>query len=224
MKHDFPRLYSQLGLHPDCNLDEFKQAYRRRIAEVHPDRQTTADERDAATLEVSELNSAYAEALRFHKLQGRLPGSKPLPSIPLRSTHVFPSQAPAASTSESPQGQAAGNGKSNLPIILLLVLVLALLILLDFSRAQTSDRKNAPQSHAQTVATPQGARGLRLEVGMTAADVLRVQGQPVSIRGDEWGYGPSWLRFEKGRLVDWHSSPLRRLQADTQSPPEQARR
>lgn len=222
MKHDFPRLYSQLGLHPECSLEEFKHAYRRRITEVHPDKQATADEREAATIEVSELNSAYAEALRFHKLQGRLPGSKPQPSLPLRNTAAFPGQTPAATTPEPSSGQAAGNGKGSLPIVLLLVVVLALLIVLDFSRARTADGKGAPRPRHQAAATPHSMHGQRLKLGMTATDVLAVQGQPVYIRGEEWGYGPSWLRFEKGRLVDWHSSPLRRLQTDTQSPPQQA--
>ena len=38
MEVDFHSLYSELRVQPDCSLDDFKRAYRRRVAELHPDR------------------------------------------------------------------------------------------------------------------------------------------------------------------------------------------
>jgi hypothetical protein len=73
-KTDFVFLYEQLGLAPGCTHAELRRAYRRRVAELHPDRRgAQADAGDAARLQ--ELTSAYAEATQFHRRHGRLPGA-----------------------------------------------------------------------------------------------------------------------------------------------------
>lgn len=78
MESDFTQLYAWLGLRPDCTLDEFKHAYRKRVAELHPDRQSPdAKHRPHAVLPLSELTSLYATATRFHRQHGRLPGASP---------------------------------------------------------------------------------------------------------------------------------------------------
>jgi hypothetical protein len=74
MAHDFVRLYAELGLQPGCSLEEFKLAYRRRVAELHPDRLGP----DAISVDthqrLSNLIASYRASLRFHRQYGRLPG------------------------------------------------------------------------------------------------------------------------------------------------------
>lgn len=77
---DFLKLYSQLDLQPDCSLDDFKYAYRRRIGELHPDRAGAAPGDGADQALLSDLSLTYAAAIRFHKQHGRLPGGKPEPA------------------------------------------------------------------------------------------------------------------------------------------------
>ena len=43
---------------------------------------------------------------------------------------------------------------------------------------------------------------------MAPHDVLVVQGRPTLQSDAIWEYGPSWIRFEDDRVVEWHSSPL----------------
>ncbi len=78
MNVDFSRLYSDLGVHPDCSLDDFKLAYRRRIGELHPDRLPNTDIKP--DLPAEELNALYAQAMRFCERYGRLPGSTASPA------------------------------------------------------------------------------------------------------------------------------------------------
>jgi hypothetical protein len=77
MKADFSLVYSQLDLRPDCSLEEFRSAYMRRIAELHPDRSG----REPATVEAQatlrELVSTYVAVTRFHRRYGRMPGASP---------------------------------------------------------------------------------------------------------------------------------------------------
>lgn len=68
MTSDFNALYASLGVDPDCDVDTLKRLFRRRIAELHPDR--------GATLSEEELMQLYLEALRFHRRHGRFPGSR----------------------------------------------------------------------------------------------------------------------------------------------------
>ena len=41
--------------------------------------------------------------------------------------------------------------------------------------------------------------------------VLALQGEPSEKHGERWSYGPSWVQFEDGRVVDWYSAPQRPL-------------
>lgn len=67
MTSDFNALYSSLGVDPDCEVDTLKRLFRRRIAELHPDRGAMSEE---------ELMQLYLEALRFHRRHGRFPGAR----------------------------------------------------------------------------------------------------------------------------------------------------
>lgn len=46
---------------------------------------------------------------------------------------------------------------------------------------------------------------------MTAIDVARIAGEPMLRSPERWDYGPSEVRFERGKVVGWHVSPLRPL-------------
>ena len=71
---DFLMLYEELGLAPGVSdLDALKQAYRRRVAQLHPDRNSMVDEDDYARLQ--RLNSLYGAALAFEQRYGRLPAA-----------------------------------------------------------------------------------------------------------------------------------------------------
>ena len=75
---DFVSMYEELGLDAECGMHAFKQAYRRRVAALHPDIQGTAS--DLPRLQ--RLNRLYEATLDFHRLHGRLPGaSAPLAAL-----------------------------------------------------------------------------------------------------------------------------------------------
>jgi hypothetical protein len=57
-----------------------------------------------------------------------------------------------------------------------------------------------------------------LALGMTPENVRAIEGEPTLIRDDRWEYGPSWIRFENGEVVDWYSSPLQSLRTPTGRP------
>lgn len=84
-KQDFARLYSELGLRPGCSLSELKHAYRRRIAELHPDRGGMPAPRPGDTrLPLTDLIALYAAASDFHQRYGRLPGAPARRGLPLK--------------------------------------------------------------------------------------------------------------------------------------------
>jgi hypothetical protein len=57
-----------------------------------------------------------------------------------------------------------------------------------------------------------------LAVGMSPETVRAIEGDPVAVRDDLWEYGPSWVRFDHGSLVDWYSSPLHALKTTRTRP------
>lgn len=82
MNQDFAALYAELELDPGCSLDELRHAYRRRISELHPDRNGGEPAGDEGQAILGELTSLYANAVRFQRQYGRLPGSTARPVAP----------------------------------------------------------------------------------------------------------------------------------------------
>lgn len=229
MKWDLAHLYSQLDLQPDCTLEEFKRAYQRRIAELHPDRGA-----DAATPEVRlllpELIWLYATATRFHRRHGRLPGAALPPRDPAAGAQLTGMPlSPAATASADPPpvasrspepGHAYETPRSRTAAWAIMLLVVLLIVTFSWGwlLPPTPDESApatagiAPEAGAIAAATDQ------LELGMDEASVIAIQGDPMLVRNTRWDYGPSWLEFAEGRLADWHSSPLHPLKTATPSP------
>lgn len=87
---EFARLYSMLLLTPACTPDDLHRAYRRAIAELHPDRGAARSE--AQETRLRELISLHAKATEFHRRHGRLPGANP--GLHPRHAHGFRSRPP----------------------------------------------------------------------------------------------------------------------------------
>ena len=73
----------------------------------------------------------------------------------------------------------------------------------------------AGDSEANSVDAPAAPM---LSLGMSPENVRAIEGNPVAIRDDLWEYGPSWIRFDHGSVVDWYSSPLHSLKTARMRP------
>jgi hypothetical protein len=202
---DFLELYRQLRVSSDCNLQEFKQAYRRRVSALHPDRklQGYADSRSAQRLQL--LNVQYEAAIEFQRLHGRLPGA-PAPARAATPHRVNPPPRPSPRVSSSAPRRP--NVKWLIPIALVAIGILfwgvsAVAPQPNGSADSTTSDNDA--NLAEVRATP------TLTLGMSPENVRAIEGNPVAIRDDLWEYGPSWVRFDHDSVVDWYSSPLHSL-------------
>ena len=213
---DFMSLYRELGVAPDCSVDEFRLAYRRRVSGLHPDRAGASGEDDLKT-----LNLHFAAALEFHRHYGRLPGAVP-PPPPRKPSRTVSAQWDDAV--EDPEPPARRPSK----FVVYGMLVLAALLVWWWSRTTAEpfgiDSAGIVDNQRQTAV----ATATRLLLpGMTPDEVLALHGAPVGWDGDDtqWLYGPSWIRFRCARVVDWYSSPLKPLKvaASKPSPAELAR-
>lgn len=214
---DFLLLYKELRLRPGCDLGEFRQAYRRRVAELHPDRVQHHLYEDAAA-RLSNLNAMYASAMEFHKQHGRLPGE----ASTYRPDPTPRAQPPPAEPSTAPPNRSSW--------LLTLLLVLAALIIGWLLGAV--EREEGDDQSSSTPAMPRVAfvvdtetgpvrvpKIVRIRVGMDSDRVVEIEGQPVTTAKDRWEYGPSWIAFHCGEVLDWYSSPLRPLKVDSMQAP-----
>lgn len=211
-KADFFTLYQQLGLKPGCTFDELKAAYRRRVAELHPDRRgTDADPADAVRLQ--ELTAAYNAASTFHRRYGRLPGGvHAAPRAPMPRAAQPAAAAPAVSV----------GGRSRRWLWLALGGGL-LWLAWNGGVFDRGDEVAGDAAPARPVATTQGAPagtsiGL-IGIGTEAATVRALEGRPVMENPQRWDYGPSWVAFNDGKVSDWYSSKLRPLKVASAHPP-----
>ncbi len=212
---DFTRLYAQLRVAPGCGLAAFKQAYRRRVADLHPDRPAVRP-RDPDVLKA--LNLGYAAALDFHRAHGRLPGAPVPPRAGAQRAAWHAQPAPPRAAAAAAATPVTDRHVPPTGILLLLVLLAIAAIWRWLPAFDGSATRTAAPATVALRAMP-GARELA-QLGMDRDAVASVLGEPVARDGSDsrWIYGPSWVRFDCGRLADWYSSPLRPLRVASQQP------
>ena len=205
---DFVALYDELGLDAECGMDDFKRAYRRRVAQLHPDHPDNSF--DISRLQ--RLNRLYAAAIEFQRTHGRLPGA-------IRRAVEIPDDAPLASN-DAPAHDASSLSGS--PSHWRYVLLVALLGLVLYGLSIQEPATTVPDAVEPTDAPTQDLRRpvseQLLAIGMDGKQVRRIQGEPYNSHEQRWEYGPSWILFDCGKVVDWYSSPLHPLQVRNASP------
>lgn len=125
MKPDLESIYSQLDLHPSCSLEEFQRAYRKRIAELHPDRSVGAARSPDTQALLRNLIWVYATVNRFHRRYGRMPGGYPTNERRALTSMAMPPNRPYIPGDEGEVGGEEGRRST----LTLAVLFIALLIL-----------------------------------------------------------------------------------------------
>lgn len=213
---DFLDLYRLLGLEPGCGLDEFKHAYRRRVAVLHPDRRRE-DPHGVAAQRLQQLTSMYGMAMEFHRTHGRLPGA----------ASVRPPPPPAGETGPAPgmQQRNAKRRRSRRWLLLPAAAIAAWWLWPGEPPAPPAAplAETVPSVTRRAAATPPAER-LAWGLGMDAASVRSIEGEPTLMANDQrWEYGPSWVRFENGKVVDWYSSPLYPLHVNARDGAPQVR-
>lgn len=222
---DFAALYGELGITADLTPEQFRQAYRRRVAQLHPDQRGT----DADVARLQELNRLYGAALEFLRTHGRLPGAPvqavsgarpasvaPNAHVETRAAVAHAAQAPATEAA-SPAHTKAGSGAVSRWFVWMAVI--AVVVLLVHACGEPKDAA-APSAAETFDAAVEDVLGIdRIRLGMDKAQVEGIQGAPPGRHGTRWDYGPSWIGFKCGGAVsDWYSSPLRPLEVDTPHP------
>ena len=203
---DFLKLYRQLGMPPGCSLQAFKQAYRRRVRELHPDRIPTGRDNSER---LKQLNLDYAAALAFQRRHGRLPGT--VPDSRAHFSQPPPSPARTVPTRRHPPPTLPYEPPNRwLLLVFSLVAIIPLCSLLPGNGVDTT---RTPDDAATASGDPTEIVPALVELGMDAASVSALLGVPEIHADNEehWFYGPSWIRFECGEVVEWHSSVLRPL-------------
>jgi hypothetical protein len=215
---DFIDLYAELELDPDCDLDQFRQAYRRRVAALHPDRQTRNPPDPQAAGKLQSLTVLYRAAMTFHRQHGRLPGatSPAAQPAPHARTTAIRSRPTRPASSEAPR-------RSRLWLVVLIAIVAGVILWDRPSKPEapstdsdTSVRKTSGYTGKQV--ETDNSSGVPLHLGMSLRQVRKIQGDPFMVSGNRWDYGPSWIRFENGKVAGWYSSPLRPLKDAVSEP------
>lgn len=125
MKPDLESIYSQLDLHPSCSLEEFQRAYRKRIAELHPDRHSATSRSPETQAVLRNLIWVYATVSRFHRRYGRMPGGYASSERHAISSTVMTRTRPYVAQNDGDDGNEARRRST----LTLAVLFIALLIL-----------------------------------------------------------------------------------------------
>ena len=163
-----------------------------------------------AEARLQELTAAYVAATGFQRRFGRLPGA--------RAVHA-PAAARVLHDAAPPQA-AAGSGGRRWRIALGVAFLAAIgwLVLMgpDPAGDRTLEPPSAPRASrmapAEQPSIPAASEApTQLQLGMAADAVRALEGPPLLATPERWDYGPSWIDFDRGKVSDWYSSPLRPL-------------
>jgi hypothetical protein len=228
---DYLADYARLGLQPGCSLHTLERTWRQAVSALHPDRAAAGADPILLGRRMHELSAAYRRLRQFEREHGRLPGA---PLVPAQSEpQVDPSSTCVISTEAAPSAvPTAARGGWKLPAMVLAVSALLALWGVESEdtgpgRLPTPDARPLPppaaampppsvrdlRPEAVAASTPHGLR--RIRIGTTEAEVERLMGPPIVGTPTLWEYGPSHVRFERGRVVGWYSSPLQPLPVDS---------
>ncbi len=214
---DFAALYNALGLTADCSIATLKQAYRRRVRDLHPDLPGAT----GSVEQLQRLNRLYTAALDFERRHGRLPGAPRAPSVrrgaPLAAAMATPAATVSPSHLDAPQADPEIMSASRPWLRYVLVLGLSGIVLFWLAPRHEAE----PVLHTAASFQPSGAHAAvdpTFELGTDRATVRRLQGAPFNDDDALWSYGPSWIEFRCGKVSNWYSSPLHPLRARKASP------
>lgn len=208
---DFLELYEMLGLEPGCDLATLQLAYRRRISALHPDRHADADP-SSAPMELHRLTTSYRAAILFYRTHGRLPGNV-ASSGHLKSTHTM---RRGSAIPNQPASTKPSRKRSRIWVLFILSSVIIAILYKrpgDVTPQQTQTVSSSAGWHE--AAAPDDRE---LKLGMQKEQVRHLLGEPDMVEGNRWDYGPSWILFGNGHVVDWYGSPLRPIKTSSSTP------
>ncbi len=207
---DFLDLYRTLGLRPGCSLLDLKQAYRRHVGRLHPDRMVGAPNDPAVDARLQRITALYGAAMDFQRQHGRLPGAT------LRVRFSVPEAS--AQSARVPLPSRRRTSRRSGIVALAVALVVAVLIWNGVAWSPPPPDASVHARDAPVLPLGSTMNTPALEIGMSSDQVRSIEGEPTGIHDDRWEYGPSWIRFEHDEVVDWYSSPLRSLATAKRTP------
>jgi hypothetical protein len=225
---DFAALYRELGINATCSLAELRGAWRRRVAKLHPDQGGSAED----TGRLQQLNRLYDAALDFHARYERMPGATASGSLTAEPPGASSQDRSLTADIHRNEFPASGFGRISRYFVMVSLVAIAVLGWRVVENAPEYDRNRAAggvaaadtisdsrKQPAPNVSKPLVAT-LAIAPGMGKDTVRDILGEPLDMHVLRWSYGPSWVEFRCGKVVDWYSSPLRPLRV---SPARDAR-
>lgn len=217
---DYAVLYDELGLAPGCSMEDLRRAYRRRVAQLHPDLHGPDTNIEA----LQRLNRLYGSAVDFHRSQGRLPGTSVASPATAPATATATAVEPAKHLVEIPDPPPGEpdlprqGARRHLPALIIALLAIAIW-LQECGHALPAATEAAPPSGVEGGHVVRDtARGKLVELGMHADEVRATLGAPLLVDNDRWMYGSSWIQLQCGRVVDWYNAPQAPIALDDPPP------
>jgi hypothetical protein len=221
---DYLADYAELGLEPGCSLHALERAWRLAVSELHPDRGAPGDSA-LRSARLREVSVSYQRLRQFEREHGRLPGEA-VQTPPPAFVPVFADEGAQSGYAPSPAADPGSRPAAASRLWLWPAFVLVGLGLTGVDWNSNTD-PTSPATRSQHPVPAAATAGLaaemdepgtavprRIRIGTDEAQVEHLMGTPITISRDIWEYGPSHVRFERGRVVGWYSSPLKPLPVD----------
>jgi hypothetical protein len=225
---DYLADYALLQLQPGCSLETLERAWRKAVSELHPDRDRNGSEAARRLPTLQDITVAYKRLRLFEREHGRLPGEIREPPPTELNPPVPVEPFAAFAEAETKMHSAALSASAWRTPWLLAPMVAAMALWMAIGLDGPAEVPSQPESVEATAAYSAGAAvsqpaptalqaPARIRIGSTEILVESLIGAPLVTTADLWEYGPSHVRFHRGRVVGWYSSPLKPLPVEFES-------
>lgn len=230
MSTNYRCCYETMELQPGATWRDVRRSFKHLVQCWHPDKyEQDAEAKQVAEERLREINKAYLAFSEYYSQHGKMPltaGSstadwqfQKTSGMDFVNTHEVNKQA------RSRPRNIVGT-KWLLVSLIFGILVFGVIWLrqtpgpvMELSKNKENSLivKKAPRREVKV------ERGLPrdekepIRIGSSAEEVLEIEGEPLMKMERRWDYGPSFIEFRRGKVINWHSSVLRPLNVDEQS-------
>jgi len=217
VKLSFLQCYQILEISDETDWPSLRRKYKTLIQKSHPDRfNENSSEHQVSQQRIRSYNAAYKQIADFYQANNALPPRVDNKTEATNKPHSPRKKPPSVDVQTRNKHKKKTSKKlsaTKMTFVLFLISGLYIIYILFDGPVTIEIPQATVYPPARVIANEKQAAKNHTAVsryfttGSSLGDVINIQGQPSSIKGDTWYYGESSVTFTNGLVSNWFRHP-----------------